>query len=145
MQLHKSNNHRRFYEKKCPVPLWQNKVLVQHCSPWRCQLLVSAPTLVWGHLWGCNATTQVQQPSKILWEEVPSSAMAEQGPGATLQSLEVPITSVGPDTSMRAPLGLQCNHTSPTTIEDFMRRSAQFRYGRKGSWCNIAVPGGANY
>jgi hypothetical protein len=71
--------------------------------------------------------------------------MAEQGPGTTLQFLQVPITSVGPDTSMRAPLGLQCNHTSPTTIEDFMRRSAQFRYGRKGSWCNIAVPGGANY
>jgi hypothetical protein len=71
--------------------------------------------------------------------------MAEQGSGTTLQSLEVPMTSVGPDTSMRAPLVLQCNYTSPTTIEDFMKRSAQFRYGRIRSWCNIAVPGGANY
>jgi hypothetical protein len=48
--------------------------------------------------------------------------MAEQGPGATLQSLEVPITTVGPDTSMRAPLGLQCINTSPRIIEDFMRK-----------------------
>jgi hypothetical protein len=71
--------------------------------------------------------------------------MAEQGPGATLQSLEVPITSVGPDTSMRAPLGLQCNNISPKTIEDFMRKNAQFGYGGTGSWCNIAILGGANY
>jgi hypothetical protein len=76
---------------------------------------------------------------------MPNSAMAEQGPGTTLQSLEVQFTSVGPDTSMWAPLGFQCNHTSPTTIEDFMKKSAEFRYGRTGFWYNIAVPGGANY
>jgi hypothetical protein len=33
----------------------------------------------------------------------------------------VPITSVGEDTSMRAPLGMECNNTSPKTIEDYMR------------------------
>jgi hypothetical protein len=48
--------------------------------------------------------------------------MAEHGPGAILQSLEVLVTSVGPDTSMRAPLGLQYINTSPKTIEDFMRK-----------------------
>jgi hypothetical protein len=71
--------------------------------------------------------------------------MAEQGPGATFLFLEVPITSVGPNTMLRAPLGLECNNTSPKTIEDYMRKSAQFRYGRIGSWCSISIPRGANY
>jgi hypothetical protein len=29
----------------------------------------------------------------------------------------VPITSVGPDTTMRAPLGMECNNTCPKTIK----------------------------
>jgi hypothetical protein len=71
--------------------------------------------------------------------------MAEQGPCATLQSPKVPITSVGPNTSMRAPLGMECDNTSPKTIEDYMRKSVLFRYGRIGSWCNTSVPEGENY
>jgi hypothetical protein len=48
--------------------------------------------------------------------------MAEQGPGATFQHLEVPIYSLGADTMLRAPLGLECNNTSPKTIEDFVKK-----------------------
>jgi hypothetical protein len=161
-------------------------------------LLVSAPTLVRGQLLGWNATTQVQKPLKIIWEKLPTSAMAkedlgatlhspevpitsvgpntsmralcwiecdkrslktiedymekvptsameEEGPGPTLHTPEVPITSVGPDTSKRAPLGMECNNPTPKTIEDYMKKSAYFRYGRIGSWCNTSFPGGANY
>jgi hypothetical protein len=54
--------------------------------------------------------------------------MAKQGPGATFHSLEVPITSVGHDTMLRPPQGIECNNTSPKTIEDYMRKSAQFGY-----------------
>jgi hypothetical protein len=71
--------------------------------------------------------------------------MAEQGPGAAFYSLEVPITSVGNDTMLRAALGLECNNTSPKTIEDYMRKSTQFCYGKIGSWYSISIPGGANY
>jgi hypothetical protein len=71
--------------------------------------------------------------------------VAEQGPGTTLQSPEGPITSVGHDISMRAPLGMEWNNTSPKTIEDYMRKSAYFRYGRIRSWCNTSFPGGNNY
>jgi hypothetical protein len=69
--------------------------------------------------------------------------MAEQGPCTTLQSPEVPITNVGPNTSMRAPLGMECNNTSPKAIEDYIRKSAHFRYARTRSWCNTSFPGGA--
>jgi hypothetical protein len=59
--------------------------------------------------------------------------MAEQGPSSTFQHLEVPITSVGPDIILRAPLGLENQLTSPKTTEDFVKKSAQFGYGRIGS------------
>jgi hypothetical protein len=55
--------------------------------------------------------------------------MAKQGPRAILHSPEVPIISVGPDTSIWAPLQMECHNTSPKTIEDYMRKSAHFRYG----------------
>jgi hypothetical protein len=71
--------------------------------------------------------------------------MVEQGRGATLQPPEVPITSVGPNTSMKASLGIELDNTSPKTIEDYMRKNALFRYGRIGSWCNTSVPEGKNY
>ena len=74
-----------------------------------------------------------------------NSAMAEQGPNATFQHLEVPITSVSPDTMLRAPLGLECNNTSLKTIEDFVKKTAQFGYGRIGSSYNISTSRGANY
>jgi hypothetical protein len=70
--------------------------------------------------------------------------MAEQCLGATFHSLEVPITSICPDTILRPPQGMECNNTSPKTIEDYMRKNAQFGYGRTRSWCNISFPGGAN-
>jgi hypothetical protein len=59
--------------------------------------------------------------------------MAEQGPSIIFQHLEVPITSVDPDTMLRPPLGLENQLTSPKTIEDFVKKSAQFGYGRIGS------------
>jgi hypothetical protein len=58
---------------------------------------------------------------------MPGSAMVEQGPGTTLHFSEVPIISVNPDTSMRAPLGMEYNNTCPKTIEDYMTNSAWCR------------------
>jgi hypothetical protein len=71
--------------------------------------------------------------------------MAEQGPRVILHPPKMPIISVGPDTSIWAPLRMECHNTSPKTIEDYMRKSAHFRYGRIGSWCNTSVAKGANY
>jgi hypothetical protein len=59
--------------------------------------------------------------------------MAEQGPGATFHFLEVSEQGVGPENLLRPPQGMECNNTSPKTIEDYMRRSAQFGYGRTRS------------
>jgi hypothetical protein len=70
--------------------------------------------------------------------------MAEQGPSTTFQHLEVPITSVGPDTMLRPPLGLENQLSSPKTIEDFVKKSAQFNYGRTRSRFSISTFGGAN-
>jgi hypothetical protein len=39
---------------------------------------------------------------------------------------------------LKPPQGMECNNTSPKTIEDYMRKSAQFGYGRIGSWYNIS-------
>jgi hypothetical protein len=71
--------------------------------------------------------------------------MVEQGPRATLHSPEVPITSIGPDTSMRAPLGMEYNNRSPKNIEDYTRKSVHIRYGRTRSLCNTSIPEGTNY
>jgi hypothetical protein len=71
--------------------------------------------------------------------------MVQQGLGESSQSPKVPITSVGPDTTIRAPLGKECNNTCPKTIEDYMRNSASFCYARIGSWCNTSFSGGAKY
>jgi hypothetical protein len=70
--------------------------------------------------------------------------MAEQGLGATFHFLEVPQQGVGSDTFFRPPQGMECNNTSPKTIEDYMRKSARFSYGRTRSWCNIPFLGGAS-
>jgi hypothetical protein len=145
MQQYKSKNHWRLNEKKCPVWLWQNKVLVQYFISWRCQYKASVPRACWGHLREWNATTQVQKPLKIIWEKVPNSAIAEQGPSATFYLLEVPIQGLGTEGLLRPPQGMECHNTSPKTIEDYMRKSAHFRYGRIGSWCNTSVAKGANY
>jgi hypothetical protein len=50
--------------------------------------------------------------------------MAEQGFSMIFQQLEVPITNDGPHTSMRPPLGMENQLTSPKTIEDFVKKSA---------------------
>jgi hypothetical protein len=71
--------------------------------------------------------------------------MAEEGPNALLQSPEVPITSLGPDTSIRAPFGDECDNTSLKIIKDCMRESAHFGYGRTRSSSNSSFLGGANY
>jgi hypothetical protein len=34
---------------------------------------------------------------------------------------------------LRPPQGMECYNTSPKTIEDYMRKSAQFGYCRTGS------------
>ena len=50
--------------------------------------------------------------------------MAEQGPSATFQSLEVPQLVVGPNGSLRPPQGMECNNTSPKSIENYLRENA---------------------
>jgi hypothetical protein len=40
---------------------------------------------------------------------------------------------------LRPPQTMECNNTSPKTIEDYVRRSAQFGYGKTGSCCNIPL------
>jgi hypothetical protein len=97
MQQYQSKIHWRLYEEKCPIRLLQNRVLVQHFIPWKCLNKVSILTASCGHLREWNATTQVQHPLTIIWEKVPSLAMAEFGRGATFHSLEVPQQGVGPD------------------------------------------------
>ena len=119
--------------KKVPNSTWQNRVLVQHFNIWRCQCIASVLTLCWGHLWDWNATTQVQKSLKILWIKVSSSAMAKQSLSAAFQHLEGPIHSLGANTMLKAPLGLECNNTSLKTIDDFVKKSAYFGYG---NWQN---------
>jgi hypothetical protein len=34
---------------------------------------------------------------------------------------------------LRPPQGMECNNISPKTIEGFLKKSAQFSYGRTGS------------
>jgi hypothetical protein len=70
--------------------------------------------------------------------------MAEQGLTTTFQYLEVPIISVGPDTMLRPPLGLENQLSSPKTIEDFVKKSAEFGYGRTRSQFGISTSRGAN-
>jgi hypothetical protein len=70
--------------------------------------------------------------------------MAEQGLGGTYHSLEVPIHVFGTKDMLRPPPGVENQLTSPKTIEDFMRKSVQFGYGRTGSYCSISTSGGAN-
>jgi hypothetical protein len=62
-----------------------------------------------------------------------SFSLAEHGPGATFHSLEVSQLAVGSNTVLRPPQEMECNNTSPKSIEDYMRKSAQFGYGRIGS------------
>jgi hypothetical protein len=50
--------------------------------------------------------------------------MAEQGSSTTFQHLEVPLHSLGAEAIMRPPQGLECNNTSPKTIEEFVKKSA---------------------
>jgi hypothetical protein len=70
--------------------------------------------------------------------------MAEQGPSTAFQHLEVPIHSLGANTMLKPPQGMECNNTSPKTIEEFVKKSAQFGYGRTGSQFGISTSGGAN-
>jgi hypothetical protein len=41
---------------------------------------------------------------------------------------------------LRPPPGVENQLRSPKTIEDYIRKSAQFGYGRTGSSCNISFP-----
>jgi hypothetical protein len=59
--------------------------------------------------------------------------MAEHGSSATFQHLEVPIHSLGAEAMLRPPQGMECNNSSPKTIEEFVKKCAQFSYGRTGS------------
>jgi hypothetical protein len=53
--------------------------------------------------------------------------MVEQGLSATFQHLEVPIISVGPDTMLRPPLGLENQLTSAKTTKDFVKTKCPVR------------------
>jgi hypothetical protein len=140
-----SKIHGGLYEKKCPVWLWQNKVVLQHFIPLRFQLLLSSTTLGWGHLGELNVAGWLQNPLRIIWEKVPSSAMAEQGRPTTFHSPKVPITTVVHDTRLRLPRGMEYYRTTPKSIEDYTRKSAQFGYGKTGSSYNISFPRDTKY
>jgi hypothetical protein len=64
---------------------------------------------------------------------MPCLIMPEQGSAATFQCLRWRQLAVGPDGYLRLPQTMECNNTSPKTIEDYVRRSAQFGYGRSES------------
>jgi hypothetical protein len=53
--------------------------------------------------------------------------MAEQGPSATFQHLEVPIHSLSANTMLRPPLGLENQLTSPKSLEDFVKKECLVR------------------
>jgi hypothetical protein len=133
-----SKIHWGLYEKKYPVRLWQKKVVLQHFILPRFQILLSSMTLGWGHLGEWNVAGQLQNPLRIIWEKVPSSAMAEQGRPATFHSPKVPITTVVHDTRLRLPRGMEYYRTTPKSIEDYTRKSAQFGYGKTRSSYNIS-------
>jgi hypothetical protein len=57
---------------------------------WKCLNRVLVLTASWGHLMEWNATTQVQNQSRIIWGKMPSFCMVEHGPDTTFHSLEVP-------------------------------------------------------
>jgi hypothetical protein len=71
--------------------------------------------------------------------------MAKQGRPATFHSPEVPITTAVHDTRLRPFGGMECCRTTPKSIEDYMRKSAQFGYGKTGSSYNISFSQGSNY
>jgi hypothetical protein len=66
--------------------------------------------------------------------------MAEQGPRAILHSPKVPIISVGPDTSIWAPLRMECHNTSPKTIEDYMRKVPTSAMAKQGPGTTLHSP-----
>jgi hypothetical protein len=70
--------------------------------------------------------------------------MIEQDPSVAFQHLEGPIHSVGAGTMLKPPLGLENQLSSPITIEDFVKKSVEFGYGRTRSQFNISTSGGAN-
>jgi hypothetical protein len=71
---------------------------------------------------------QLTSPKSIedFVKKVPSSTMTKQDPNTIFQHLEVPTHSLGANTILRPPLGLENQLTSSKTIEDFMKKSAQF-------------------
>ena len=66
-----------------------------------------------------------------------SSTVAKQGPATILHPPEVPQGVVVHDGCLRHLGGMECNRKCPKTLEDYMRRSAQFGYERTGSYCSI--------
>jgi hypothetical protein len=66
MQQHKSKNHRRLYEKECPVRLWQNKVMLVDfiSSGWPQHASAPKHVLTTSRTW--NAPSEVEKPSKII-------------------------------------------------------------------------------
>jgi hypothetical protein len=203
MHKHRSKNHWRLYERKCPVRLWENKVLLQHFISWKCPYTPSVPRGCWATSKRGNAPRQVPKPLTHIWEKVPSlasaamakqgptvafhlmevpthplgtegvlshlqevkcsntspkplthiwekvpnsasAAMAKQGPAAAFHLLEVPIHPLDTEGMLRHIQEVKCSNTSPKTIDAYMRKSAQFDYGRTRSWCSISFPGGAS-
>jgi hypothetical protein len=64
---------------------------------------------------------------KTIEDSVKKSAQfgtTKKGHRTAFQHLEVPLHSIGADIMFRAPLGLECNNTSPKTNEEFVKESA---------------------
>jgi hypothetical protein len=71
-----------------------------------------------------NAAIQVEKPSKIIWERVPSSAMAEQGHAGGFHLLRVASTCFGSEAYIGHLQERECTNTNPKTIENYMKKSA---------------------
>jgi hypothetical protein len=59
--------------------------------------------------------------------------MAEEGPAGAFYLLGVASTYFGSEACIGHLQEMECTNTSPKTIEDYMRKSAQFGYGRTRS------------
>ena len=75
---------------------------------------------------------------------MPKSAMAKQGPVATLHPPKVPQGAIKHDGYLRHLGGIKYNKKCSQTFDDYMRGNAQFGYGRTGSYYNIPSPRGAS-
>jgi hypothetical protein len=60
--------------------------------------------------------------------------MTEQSPAGAFHLLGVASTCFGSEACIGYLQDMECTNISPKTIKDYMKKSAQFGYGRIGSY-----------